>query len=152
MRRATGGLLRCSACRLERPATEFSFSSEARGTRNFYCRICQAAYRRAHYLANKADYIRRAVAQVKRRRDENRLEIVRYLQTHPCVDCGCSDPVRLEFDHVDPALKLMDVGTMKVSRRWERVEAEIAKCDVRCVNCHRLRTAKQFHWGRHPVR
>ena len=32
---------------------------------------------------------------------------------------------------------------------WERVEAEIAKCSVRCANCHRRRTAEQFGYWRH---
>lgn len=26
------------------------------------------------------------------------------------------------------------------------VKAEIAKCDVRCSNCHIKRTTKQFNW------
>ena len=29
---------------------------------------------------------------------------------------------------------------------WPTVEAEIAKCDIRCANCHRRRTAAQFNW------
>jgi len=116
------------------------------------CRACHAAYRRAHYLANKPDYVRRAIAQVRRRREENRREVLRYLKTHPCVDCARADPVVLEFDHRDPELKLMDVARMMMSRRWPRVLAEIGKCDVRCANCHRRRTAVQFRWSKARLR
>lgn len=145
-------MLRCSSCHLEKPSLDFSFSHQGRGTLNFYCRACQAAYRRAHYIANKPDYVRRAIAQVRRRREENRREILLFLKTHPCVDCGRAEAVVLEFDHRDPDLKFMDVATMMVSRRWARVSAEMAKCVVRCVNCHRRRTALQFRWSKRRVR
>lgn len=141
-------LLRCAACHLERPAAFFSFADRIRGTLNSYCRPCHAAYRHAHYLANRADYIRRAVAQTRGRREVNRREIVRFLGTHPCVDCGISNAIVLEFDHRDPEQKLMDVATMMLSKRWPRVLAEIEKCDVRCANCHRRRTARQFRWSK----
>ena len=141
-------VLRCSACHLDKPTKEFSFSDELRGTLNWYCRSCHAASRHAHYLVNKRDDVRRAVAQVRGRRETNRREVMRYLATHPCVDCGTANPVVLEFDHRDPGQKLMNVGNMMVSRRWPRVRAEIEKCDVRCANCHRRRTAVQFRWSK----
>lgn len=68
----------------------------------------------------------------------------------PCVDCGESyPPCVMEFDHSD--------GESKVARiaDWPRcvgcspaaivrLEAEIAKCDVVCANCHRLRHAEEL--------
>lgn len=148
MRTHSDGVLRCSACHLELPTACFSYTDQLRGTLNSYCRTCHAGYRHGHYLANKADYVRRAIAQVRQRRIVNRREVMRYLRTHPCVDCGISNLVVLEFDHRDPDLKLMDVGTMMISRRWPRVLAEIEKCDVRCANCHRRRTARSLGGAR----
>jgi hypothetical protein len=138
----------CSACGEDKLAAEFSFSNADRRLLNSYCRACHAAYRRAHYLANKPDYIRRAIAQVNARRVENRRNALAYLQLHPCVDCGIADPVVLEFDHRNRSEKVTEVGKMMVSKRWLRVLAEIEKCDIRCVNCHRRKTARDFNWAK----
>lgn len=66
-----------------------------------------------------------------------------YLQEHPCVDCGEADPVVLDFDHVR-GVKKAGVGRMIAGTHSMAVLfAEIAKCDVRCANCHRRVTAKR---------
>ena len=68
--------------------------------------------------------------------------MVDYLRDHPCVDCGEDDIVVLEFDHLRD--KVSAIATMISSREpWWRIEAEIAKCEVCCANCHRRRTARR---------
>jgi hypothetical protein len=148
--RATDGLRQCSTCREYKPYEDFAFADMKTGARQYNCRVCHSRYRRAHYLSNKPDYIRRSVAQVNGRRAENRREIAAYLLTHPCVDCGERDVLVLEFDHRDPELKWKAIGVLAVARRWPRVLEEIEKCDVRCVNCHRRKTAHQFGWKKSP--
>lgn len=143
-----GAFLRCSSCGEHKPAASFSFSDQSRNELNSYCRVCHAAYRHAHYLANKPDYIRRAIAQVRERRERNRREVLIYLSTHPCVDCGTTNVLILEFDHRDPSSKLASVAKLMVNRRWPRVLSEIEKCDVRCVNCHRRKTGREFRWAK----
>lgn len=71
-----------------------------------------------------------------------------YLSTHPCVDCGEADPVVLEFGHRDRNEKRADVGRLIHTSTVNVVRAEIEKCDVRCGNCHRVRTARQLGWYR----
>lgn len=78
------------------------------------------------------------------------LRIIKYLYKHPCVDCGEIDVRCLEFDHRDRTTKLAAVSQM-IARQfsWEKIMAEIDKCDVRCSNCHRKRTALQFNTRKH---
>lgn len=59
-----------------------------------------------------------------------------------CVDCGERDRVVLEFDHIGDkrsTVTLLAWGDASM----ERLDAEIACCEVRCCNCHRRRTASQ---------
>lgn len=68
-----------------------------------------------------------------------------YLATHPCVDCGNDDERVLEFDHVDPQLKIDNIGRCICSMGMENLMDEIAKCEVRCANCHAIKHYKERH-------
>lgn len=140
------GLRFCSDCGLSKPPWAFAFRDIRTGARQHHCRSCKAAYRRRHYERNKPDYVSRAIAQTRGRRDDSRRQLQDFLRAHPCVDCGETNIVVLEFDHVDPQKKAMDIGTMMGNRSWAKILDEIEKCEVRCANCHRLRTAVQRGW------
>ena len=68
--------------------------------------------------------------------------IVREALVGGCVDCGNTDIRVLEFDHVRGE-KIWSVSEM-VTRGsgMDVLLAEIAKCEVRCRNCHVIKT---FH-------
>ena len=69
-----------------------------------------------------------------------------YLMQHPCVDCCEPDPRVLEFDHIDPSSKRHNVSRMVADGLLVRlIEQEVAKCEVRCANCHRRRTMEEGH-------
>lgn len=73
--------------------------------------------------------------------------LIEYLSNKGCVDCGEKDPVVLEFDHIDPETKTASVSNMiRHLRNVDKVHEEINKCEIRCANCHKRRTAKQFKW------
>ena len=137
---------RCSMCHQEKPESEFAFQSIATGKRQDHCRACHAEYRRQHYLKNRDTYIAREVARMAGHRIENRLRIFEYLTSHPCVDCGETDTLVLEFDHRDRSTKRTEVARLATTKPWKVVLEEILKCDVRCGNCHRRRTAIQLQW------
>lgn len=61
------------------------------------------------------------------------------LKANPCTDCGRTfHPVGMDFDHVRGE-KITQISDMWSWGR-ERVGEEIAKCDLVCANCHRIRT------------
>jgi len=65
-----------------------------------------------------------------------------WIEAHgPCVDCG-SWTDDLEVDHADPASKVMN-PTLVWSRRAAVRDAELAKCVVRCHNCHLRKTSHE---------
>lgn len=108
--------------------------------------VDQRSYARKHYLLNRDAYQERARECDARVRAEGRRIVLEHLRANPCIDCGEADPVVLEFDHRDPATKRFEIGGAVRTRpvSVKRLLAEIAKCDVRCANCHRRRTAHQF--------
>jgi hypothetical protein len=64
------------------------------------------------------------------------------IKSCPCVDCGKTfPPIAMDFDHVR-GVKFRMVSTM-VNYSWERVLIEVAKCDLVCANCHRIRTTSR---------
>jgi hypothetical protein len=134
----------CTGCGLARPITEFPIKHKKRGTRGTRCRACRSAYGKAHYQRNRGKYLAKAKRRRHRERDNYWAWLMKYLRSHPCVDCGEIDPIVLTFDHRDGTVKLDTIGALLSRSSWATFLAEVAKCDVRCVNCHRVRTAQQF--------
>lgn len=124
----------CNACQRTLPITKFR---ERRGK-----------FRRGTFEAKCRKCFRKTPAcleRFRRRQTKTNAWISSYLKAHPCVDCGERDIVVLEFDHRDPSQKKLHIGNARGGRvGLSTLIAEIAKCDVRCCNCHRRRTAHQL--------
>lgn len=98
----------------------------------------------SHYKNNKEYYLLKARKRNLKIRKIIRNYIFEYFNTHKCVDCSEEDPIVLEFDHIkDKKFTISSVGR---DRTLVEVQKEIEKCEVRCANCHRRKTAKQFGW------
>lgn len=67
------------------------------------------------------------------------------LKSKPCVDCGQTFPICcMDFDHRDGEVKAYNLGSMFAHHySVELITAELAKCDLVCSNCHRVRTQKR---------
>ena len=131
------GLLRCYRCGEFKCPTEFNWRRKARGERDSHCRPCRADYKREHYERNRQAYIDRATERKQRLNLERTQYLIDYFLSHPCVDCGESDPVVLEFDHLRD--KEFNIGAAIARNSWARILKEMEKCEVVCRNCHRRR-------------
>ena len=90
----------CSKCGPPaQPIVNFAVRDRARGNRQAMCKSCQNQYGRAHYKTYRSEYIEKARVRNAARTVTNAEFLIEYLNHHPCVDCGESDIVVLEFDH-----------------------------------------------------
>lgn len=106
--------------------------------------VCASCHRRR--TARRADWIRAD----RRWRDRlagrepalrRALELVYgHLEEHGCVDCGCGELALLDFDHLD-GKRFTVPRAAWLGVPHEELVAEIARCAVRCANCHRRRTS-----------
>lgn len=88
----------------------------------------------------------------KEQRQANRLYVAKLKQSKGCVDCGITDPNVLDLDHIDPSNKLAAVSQLvRESVSKARIDKEIDKCVVRCANCHRIKTARDFGYYIDPT-
>lgn len=90
------------------------------------------------YKKNK----RRQIAQQIKRR-LGFVDYVRQLRDNPCADCGGRFPPEcMDFDHVRGKKKF----NVSLKGNWtskKRIDEEIAKCELVCANCHRVRTTER---------
>ncbi|UJQ87111.1 HNH endonuclease [Mycobacterium phage Vetrix] len=139
---------RCGKCGETKPYTDFNKNKAKQDGHQGRCRDCQRSGERKHYADNDSRKERVRFSNWKAK-SAAQMFLFKYLGEHPCVDCGEPDRVVLDLDHVR-GVKEYDVSHM-VARGFalERIKAEIAKCEVRCANCHRRVTAaRSGNWAR----
>lgn len=118
----------CTKCGIQKSVDSFSARKDRPGLYKCYCKSCRSA--------DNVVYNRDASED---RRANIRAFIWNYLCDHPCVDCGENDQMVLEFDH----LRDKKHGISRMAQNTVSIRAiglEIAKCEVRCANCHRRKT------------
>jgi 5-methylcytosine-specific restriction endonuclease McrA len=124
----------CSKCREEKSVNDFSNRKTKKGTviKHRICKSCSTDYKRSWESKSRKvvrDYV------------------FNYLSTNPCNGCGSTDVLSLEFDHIDPKQKSLNVckaisGKEGYRFSLEELITEISKCQVLCRNCHQAKTHK----------
>lgn len=102
----------------------------------------RAVHNRTYYENNRES----VKARNKASRDRAAAFVFESKLNKPCLDCGgVFHPVCMDYDHVR-GKKISNVSE-GVTKGWSlgKLAEEIAKCDLVCANCHRLRTFKINH-------
>lgn len=136
----------CSICKVAKAPTEFNKKSNRTDGLQPHCRDCNRLRSRAYYNSNREDHKRVTIARKKRVVKESQQYVYDYLSSHSCVDCGEADPIVLEFDHVKGEKRNAICYMVARGCSLDNIKTEIEKCEVRCANCHRRKTALDFNW------
>lgn len=136
----------CSQCKQTKLLSEFTTNKAAKFGVQPFCRDCGRKYAQNYYLRNKKKVHAASRAALKRKRDVMMDLVSTYKATHPCIDCGqYYNSCVMDFDHRDPSTKTGVVAWL-LTRTPARIWDEIAKCDLVCANCHRVRTHVRAHF------
>lgn len=146
--------MKCSVCQQEVEYRAFATFRGRDGTvrRRGICKECRGRYAlenfdrlqawRRDYNAQPQNRTRKQVRD-RQRRAEGHAYVDGVKARTPCADCGnFFPPVCMDFDHVRGG-KIRGVSNLVGGAyRLELIKEEIAKCELVCANCHRLRTAR----------
>lgn len=115
----------CTNCKEEKPVSDFYLSRKSRSKDGLqsWCKSC------SRVASNKA---------VKEKASRVRQFLNEYKLSKGCIDCGYKQYAQaLDFDH----LGNKEFGlSYSMSKSMDKILEEIAKCEVVCANCHRVRT------------
>lgn len=79
-----------------------------------------------------------------------RMWLRKYQESCGCAHCGISDPLVLEFDHLDPLAKSGNILCNKFIKSVTTADliSEVRKCQVLCANCHKIKTVTNQDFSR----
>ena len=143
----------CTKCNVEKPLSEFYRQSKTKAGLHANCKVCSAAYDKAWQVKNR-------VKIAKRKKEEYQTMVaegghilawlaIKYAGV-ACMDCETVFPMCvMDFDHGPEETKEFKIsglgGKLATPFMKRKVEKEIAKCDLVCSNCHRVRTQERLN-------
>lgn len=97
---------------------------------------------RRQWWATREDMRNKQRIRAQARARELRLFLNEIKLNRGCVDCGYrAHPAALDFDHVSGTKRRL----VSFAKSKAQALVEMAECEVRCSNCHRIKT-----WERRP--
>jgi hypothetical protein len=150
---------KCAHCEEFKELTEFYKSKLYKDGFRSWCKLCcskqNAQYRKDHpdrmnkfrdkFNKQRPNYQKEYYQKIgKKRETSKRLQNRNFLwslKDKPCADCGIKyHPIVMDFDHLPQFKKNHEISRLAKTGDKEAILAEIAKCELVCANCHRMRT------------
>lgn len=128
----------CTKCQLLKDNSEFSIRNKNTGTLQPWCKTCLSEHNRKVYKEkpNRKQQVKASSLKYKAQMEQFLFD---YLSAHPCIECGMTDILTLQFDHLRD--KDFTIACQATSSSISTIKAEIEKCQVLCANCHSRKTA-----------
>jgi hypothetical protein len=106
----------CCRCHNIKPRQDF-YNRRGKTGNSVYCKSC----------SNE---------QALSRQRKFKLDCIEY-KGGRCINCGYNRcAAALEFHHINPAEKDVEISRMKCTKFSERTKKELDKCNLLCRNCH----------------
>ena len=131
----------CVRCKIQKQLIDFHKNKSRKDGLQDICKLCSKERDKKSYKGRKDYYIKNNTNNIIR----NRTFIFRYLNIFgKCIDCGIKDWRVLEFDH--KSNKLYNISDLvSKANSLLKIKKEIKKCEIRCANCHRIKTRKLWN-------
>jgi len=138
-------LRRCARCHEEKAYKEFYRDGSRSCGYGNTCKVCDNEKNKENSAKRREERRKEKYLLGKGRTFIEDTETrIKELRSVPCMDCGNSFPsICMDFDHRVPSLKLFAISAWR-GYSPAAIENEIAKCDVVCSNCHRIRTQSRY--------
>ena len=140
----SGKVKRCCLCKETRSIEYFGLAKAHSDGLSSKCKPCQAAYQARWHRDRPDERIAKTRSLNSIYREKGREYVASYKESRGCLDCGKRFPaIVLDFDHSRD--KAFNIGQKAGRVSLDRIIQEIAKCEVVCANCHRVRTHLRRH-------
>ncbi len=130
----------CTICKQEKDRADFNKHSGRKDGLQSHCRDCNKTRSREYYRRNPNIHKQNVAKNKQRYVEAVQDKLIAYLKDHPCIDCGYSNILALEFDHQHNKVIAISQAVSN-GWSWNSLKEEIDKCEVRCSNCHKIKTA-----------
>lgn len=118
---------KCGKCKEVKSKGEFPTS---KGRLASPCKDCRKEYVAKYRKLNPQK-------PVNSRASKDREWLVGIKAASGCVRCGETHPACLDFHHRDQTTKTATISQVVGKWNRDRIQDELDKCDIVCVNCHR---------------
>ncbi len=137
---------KCISCKTEKEDNEFWHKSRNKDSLQNMCKVCKRLYDNEYHNQRSKENKIEKCNQSKKRRKGILKRIGEYACALWCIDCWYNENMAaLQFDHLHDK----EDSISNLARGWSSIETilqEIKKCEVRCANCHAIKTALDYNW------
>lgn len=138
---------KCTRCKNDFNIEDFKIINKRTGKRSSMCNECKKEYDREYHKNRSEESKKRKVRSQLIAQSLNRKRHISLLMdSGGCVDCGEKRIETLDYDHIKGKKKYNISNMINHGFSWSSILKEISKCEIRCSNCHRVRTAKDQGW------